>query len=551
VYDFGLQDNYNYIVMRYVEHSLTLNTLMRQKAPVDKLSVDKLIDYIIQVAEALHYAHERGIIHRDVKPGNILIDGEWALLSDFGLVKDSAVASELTHTGVGMGTPAYMSPEQAKGVHIDRRTDIYSLGAILHKILTGAVPHDANTPLGIILKRTTEPVSPLRRTNPDISQSLDYVTLRALATEPNRRYSTAGQFAEALRKAKGDPLYQDDAVSPLGVDTEATVASGFSVGGGAEATSSPEPLPTSPQVPTLPRPGNPGLMIGVGVTVAAVIGVLIFALLFFGRGDNGTTQLTTAASSLPGTETIPVTNLTPNIPWLPLDENAVPGVECYSFNVTLPPFDNVLVRQAFASAVDREAIVNMNADLLGLELSPATTFTPPDVLGRDLYGAVGLPFDVARARELLAQAGYPNGDGFPRVTLAYLAAGHLDPEAKAVAAMWRDHLGIEVELQPVADENAYAELLAGDTIHIFRVGWIGDYVDPDNFLNTTFRLNISWVHQFDNSIFNDIVEQAEAKAANPALRQQLYIRAERILAEQEAAIIPLYHYHIPSDLIVK
>ena len=83
------------------------------------------------------------------------------------------------------------------------------------------------------------------------------------------------------------------------------------------------------------------------------------------------------------------------------------------------------------------------------------------------------------------------------------------------------------------------------------MGWIGDYVDPDNFLNTTFRLNISWANHFDNSIFNDIVEQAEAKAANPALRQQLYIRAERILSEQEAAIIPLYHYHIPSDLVVK
>jgi serine/threonine protein kinase len=550
VYDFGRQDNYNYIVMRYVEDSLTLNTLMQQKAPIDEL-----INYIIQVADALNYAHERGIIHRDVKPGNILIDGRWALLSDFGLVKDRTSSSELTHTGTGMGTPAYMSPEQARGIHVDQRTDIYSLGVILHKILTGAVPHDANTPLGIILKRTTEPVSPLRQTNPDISQSLDYVTLRALAREPDRRYSTAGQFAEALKKAKDDPLYQGDATDPSAIDTDATIASGLRVS--AEVTSAPDSLPTTPSLPTMPplpttpRSRNLSLIIGGGVAAAVVIGVLIFALLFLRRGDTGSASNGEVPSSLPGTETIPIANLAPAIPWLPFDENAVPGVECYSFNVNLPPFDNPLVRQAFASAVDREAIVRMSTDLLGLELSPATTFTPPDVLGRDLYGQVGLPFDVDRARELLAQAGYPNGEGFPQVTLAYISTGHLDPEVKAVAAMWRDHLGIEVELQPVDDEKAYTELLESDTIHIFRVGWIGDYVDPDNFLNTTFRLNISWAHHFNNSIFNDIVEQAEAKAANPALRQQLYIRAERILCEQEAAIIPLYHYHIPSDFVVK
>jgi ABC-type transport system substrate-binding protein len=399
---------------------------------------------------------------------------------------------------------------------------------------------------------------------------LDYVTLRALAIEPDRRYSTASHFAQALsraalkgaalKKAKDDPIYQEDVVDPSAIDPEATVASGVRVG--SEVTSVPDPLPTSPLPSTVApsRPRNLGPMIGGAVAAVAVIGALVLALLFLSGGDSDPAQLTISSgsasngevsASLPGTETIPLADLSPGIPWLPLDESAVPGVECYSFNPNLPPFDDPLVRQAFASAVDRETIVKINTDLLGLELSPATTFTPPDVLGRDLYGAVGWPFDGERARELLAQAGYANGEGFPPVTLAYISAGHLDTEVKAVTAMWREHLGVEVNLQAVDDEQAYAELLKRDTIHIFRVGWIGDYVDPDNFLNTTFRLNISWAHHFNNSIFNDIVEQAEAKAANPALRQQLYIRAERILSEQEAAIIPLYHYHIPSDLVVK
>jgi len=200
VYDAGIQDKYHYMVMRYVEKSVTLDDLIQAGA-----NIDQLIHYVVQVAEALHYAHAQGIIHRDIKPSNILIDGKWALLADFGLVKISEDSSELTSTGLTMGTPAYMSPEQAQGKHVDQRTDIYALGIILYKILTGTVPHQAPTPLAIAIKRSTEPIPPLHLTNPYIPLELERIIRKTLEIKPEDRYHTAAQFAQELQLVKIDP----------------------------------------------------------------------------------------------------------------------------------------------------------------------------------------------------------------------------------------------------------------------------------------------------------------------------------------------------------
>lgn len=223
VYDFGVQGRYSYIVMRYIPNSITLHSLMGENA-----SKQKLIDYVAQVAEALNYTHEQGIIHRDVKPANILIDDNWALLSDFGLVKEPANAQQLTATLMGMGTPAYMSPEHAKGQTVDHRTDIYALGIVLYEILTGTVPHSATTPLAIIAKRASQPVPDVREIEADVSKSLGQVTMRALAQDPDRRYASAAQFAQAIRRALADPNYLEDenpyATIPLGVEMGAESA---------------------------------------------------------------------------------------------------------------------------------------------------------------------------------------------------------------------------------------------------------------------------------------------------------------------------------------
>ncbi|MEM7345930.1 MAG: serine/threonine-protein kinase [Chloroflexota bacterium] len=213
VYDSGLHDNkYNYLVMRYIPNSLTLAKLIKEGAPTDTF-----IKYIIQISEALQYSHDQGIIHRDIKPANILVEDKWALLTDFGLVKELGVDSNLTETGMGLGTPAYMSPEQAHGLKLDGRADIYALGIILYRVLSGSVPHEAPTPMARVIKRATEPVPPLRQIAPNVSTGLEQVTMRALASI-DTRYSSAAQFGAELEQAFKDPSYQTvpsfPAVSP-------------------------------------------------------------------------------------------------------------------------------------------------------------------------------------------------------------------------------------------------------------------------------------------------------------------------------------------------
>jgi len=153
IYSFGQQSNISYLVMRFIQAG-TLKERMGR--PLDLPYISEIMH---QVADAMHYAHENGIIHRDIKPSNILMANEhWPLLTDFGLAKMMESAAHLTATGVGIGTPAYMSPEQAQGLPVDRRTDIYSLGIMLYEMVIGKVPYEADTPMGIVLKHISAPL---------------------------------------------------------------------------------------------------------------------------------------------------------------------------------------------------------------------------------------------------------------------------------------------------------------------------------------------------------------------------------------------------------
>lgn len=199
VYDFGVDHDYSYIVMRYVEGAQTLGQIIPYA-----LRTEWIVYLISQVANALTYAHHRGVVHRDVKPSNILLDGEWVLLSDFGLAKVEQAVAHFTDDGKSIGTPAYMSPEQARGEEVDHRSDIYSLGVILYEMLTHQIPHDAPTPLGIMLKRTTQPPPSPRSINPAIPPNLEKVILRALALKPEDRYDSAADYVVDLKQALAD-----------------------------------------------------------------------------------------------------------------------------------------------------------------------------------------------------------------------------------------------------------------------------------------------------------------------------------------------------------
>src|SRR6185369_14299953 len=167
------------------------------------------------VAGALDYAHRQGVIHRDIKPDNILLDKEGnALLADFGIVKLTGGGSNLTVTGGLVGTPAYMAPEQGGGDTITSSADIYSLGVVLFEMLTGRKPYDADTPMQIVIKHMTAPIPSLREMMPEASPVLELVIDRALAKLPENRFASATEFADDFTRAIRNP----DSVAGLQMD---------------------------------------------------------------------------------------------------------------------------------------------------------------------------------------------------------------------------------------------------------------------------------------------------------------------------------------------
>ena len=193
VHDYGQEGDLTYIAMRYVEGG-TLKDLLGKP-----LELPRVVDLIGQIADALDYAHEHGVIHRDVKPSNVLLDrGNWTLLTDFGVARMVEATQQLTGTGVGVGTPAYMSPEQGQGKRVDRRSDVYSLGVVLYEMLTGRVPFEADTPLAVVWKHVNEPLPLPRSITPDVPEAVERVVLKAMAKSPQDRFPRTGDLAKAL-----------------------------------------------------------------------------------------------------------------------------------------------------------------------------------------------------------------------------------------------------------------------------------------------------------------------------------------------------------------
>ena len=209
IYDRGVADGSYYIVMEYIE-GRTLKELIVTRGPCP---IPVAISYTRQILAALRYAHKNGIIHRDIKPHNVIVDREGRVkVADFGIAR--AGASEMTEAGSIVGTAQYLSPEQARGAPVDESSDLYSTGIVLYELLTGTVPFTGETPVEIAMKHLSQtPEAPSAR-RPDIPHDLDLVVLRTLAKEPAERYRTAAELDRDLELvARGDPVGTETATA--------------------------------------------------------------------------------------------------------------------------------------------------------------------------------------------------------------------------------------------------------------------------------------------------------------------------------------------------
>ncbi len=203
IYDWGQESGTYFIVMEYVE-GRSVRDLIRSEAPVDGNTTAEIA---AEIASALAFAHRNGVVHRDVKPGNVLLTQQGTVkVTDFGIAR-AGTSDGLTQTGSVMGTATYFSPEQAQGLVVDGRSDVYSLGVVMYEMVTGVPPFSGDSPVAVAYKHVREDPIPPSERNPDVPPGLEQVILTALAKDPEHRYQSADDLrGDLLRFRRGRPL---------------------------------------------------------------------------------------------------------------------------------------------------------------------------------------------------------------------------------------------------------------------------------------------------------------------------------------------------------
>jgi len=213
LHDSGEAGGFLYYVMPFVEGESLRDRLQREP----QLPIDEAVKIAREVATALSYAHSQGVVHRDIKPENILLSGGEAVVADFGIARAivAAGAEQLTDTGLAVGTPGYMSPEQATGaMQLDGRSDVYSLGCVLYEMLAGHPPFLGTTAQEVLARHSLDAVPPLHTIRPELPPALERAVLKALAKSPADRFATAVAFSEALTQAGAPPSFARRAARP-------------------------------------------------------------------------------------------------------------------------------------------------------------------------------------------------------------------------------------------------------------------------------------------------------------------------------------------------
>jgi len=317
VYDFDsdTENHCYYMVMEFIEGS-TLKTRLQELAQEEQvLPLDEALRIAIAVTSALDYAHQHGMVHRDIKPANIMFtqDGQ-VVLTDFGIAR-MVNTTTMTASGAMVGTPAYMAPEQGSRTG-DERSDLYSLGVVLYQLVTGTLPFEADTPLGVVLKHMNAPLTPPITLNPTLPPAVEAVIMRAMAKDPDNRYQTARELAADLERcAAGEP------VEPIPPEIAmAPATSGTMAGTPAQGQVRQSEWPTLPSSSVTPPPQPAARArpkwrwIALGAAVLALILLCSAALLTTETPSRLLTALLAqTATSTPGAVGTPTHTPTPDL----------------------------------------------------------------------------------------------------------------------------------------------------------------------------------------------------------------------------------------------
>jgi eukaryotic-like serine/threonine-protein kinase len=277
IYDWGAIGETYYIVMEYVQGE-TLKERIRRDG---RLSPSSSVAIALGVLAAVDTAHRAGVIHRDIKSQNILLDDSGAVkVTDFGIAK--AGDSQMTEAGSILGTAQYLAPEQAKGLPVDERSDLYSVGVVLYEMLTGQVPFRGDSAVTVALKHVNELAPEPSELVPDLPYALNQVVLKSLAKDPDRRYRNAGEFVADLNSARsGGPLLAA-AYDASAERTQLAVPLAVPGEGRTRLMSAP---PRTPPPPRRKRRVWPWVLLGLLVVAAAIAGVLIYESVHGGKAD--------------------------------------------------------------------------------------------------------------------------------------------------------------------------------------------------------------------------------------------------------------------------
>ena len=384
VFDYGEADGYPYIVMPFVQ-SGTLAELLHKRQ--QKLSEVRRI--MLQIGDALSYAHTRGMIHRDIKPSNVLIDERGnCLLTDFGLARMAEASTKITTSGTVMGTPAYMSPEQGAGSTIDHRSDIYSLGIIFYEMVTGRVPYTAETPIAIVFKHIQDPLPSARKLNPALPESVELVLLKALAKNPEDRYQTAEDLVQAIQRSIPEGIAADTMSSQESMPDVATMIappvpskeSNVSEAGpipDSRTVQSQAPIESRTVVTEIHQPRRFPIWAVAAVGMIVLVGVVIFMVSGMLNADNAPESNPT---SIAINTSIPTNSPVPS-------PTSAPSVEISSGEIFRDDFEGQLVEGWTWLAEDPSkwslSEVSGSLQIIASDASLDGPNLPPNILLRD------------------------------------------------------------------------------------------------------------------------------------------------------------------------